>query len=357
MVTAERITSLKGRVSEIEYDDLLYLVQSGWPENLYWEFKSRGPHPPLDRLEQTEKTSLGEILSGFANSDGGIVIYGIRSRRDGVVDRAADLQPIKDIDRFADLIVTSADGLVSPLIPQIQYAKIRVPGQFDDGFFCVQVPRSERRPHMSLASGHHKYFYRRSDGFHPMAHFQIEDAFSRRLTPEIEPFVLNGADWNITNERSGEAGAFAISASRTIGVGATNVSNISAEHVSLDVWCESGTRRPNIQASSGYAFVHYSDKSAFLTPVGTTIVNPGQSLPIFNFSINIRRDDENSRWEWNGPFGPFDPEEGLALDLRYGAKNTPVQEHKIYISIESELEGLARVLAERYLVVAQPSPG
>ncbi len=149
-------------------------------EHLYLEFKEIS-NP--DFSNKDDKKNLAKVISGFANSDGGIVIWGIKAKKnDQGIDCAQALMPIDNVSLLVSRLNSLTSDFASPLVDGIRHEKLDV-GQ-DRGFVKTLIPVSLSGPHMAKA-GENRYYKRNGDSFQQMEHFDIADMFGRRLKPQL----------------------------------------------------------------------------------------------------------------------------------------------------------------------------
>ena len=149
-------------------------------ENLYLDFKLIGE---AAMSSANDKRNLARALSGFANSSGGLIVWGVDARKnsDGVDCAVA----LKEIDRVAMLLarLNSLTGdAVDPIVPGVRHRSIVTAG--GKGFGVTLVPESDSGPHMAKL-GEDRYFKRSGDSFYKMEHFDIADMFARRRKPKL----------------------------------------------------------------------------------------------------------------------------------------------------------------------------
>jgi hypothetical protein len=177
----------------------LALCSSSVAEGLRLEFKLK-ENPNTADLSKIDKRAIAEAVSSFANSDGGTLIYGIRSERTGGLDVAAELVPIANVDQFLKNLELVCGLNISP---ELRLASARViyatPGSAD-GFLICEVPRSDRRPHMSTAQGVHSYFRRSFEGSALMTPSEIRDQILAVRDAILEPVVVYGAGGSFSNQ-------------------------------------------------------------------------------------------------------------------------------------------------------------
>lgn len=161
------------------------MLEANTAEGVDLEFKEKSE---LERpgFNKPDKQTLGRTLSAFANSAGGLLIFGAAARKnaDGV-DCLSELKPIPDIARLG----TEASALLAQyLMPRHDGVRhLAVPSGRGDGsgYLAIHVERSDRRPHQSKAPDDGRYYKRAGDSTFAMEHYDIEDAFSRTHSPII----------------------------------------------------------------------------------------------------------------------------------------------------------------------------
>ena len=83
--------------------------------------------------------------------------------------------------------------MISPQHPQVSVEAIADDADPSSGYLVIDVPPSDRRPHMSLKE--HRYFRRGSDGTRLLEHGEIRDLMfaPREATMDIECHIRTGA--------------------------------------------------------------------------------------------------------------------------------------------------------------------
>lgn len=144
-------------------------------ESLRLEFK-RKKDPSRPDLEKEDKEHISKALSGFGNSEGGILIFGIDQRKNKV-------SPIKNVDEFVSRIDQFLPFAVSYDIDGVEIKRIFKKASKKDGYVKIFIPMSNKTPHM--AQDNH-YYKRSNTKFIPMEHFDIADMFGKRQRPNLE---------------------------------------------------------------------------------------------------------------------------------------------------------------------------
>jgi hypothetical protein len=104
------------------------------------------------------KSIWSEYLGAFANSDGGILIWGINAPK----RNAQNLSLAPDAEGFADWLREQQVNATDPPIQGVRIEAICEPGA-NEGFVVCCIPRSTLAPHRSIWSPG-RFFYRADDG-------------------------------------------------------------------------------------------------------------------------------------------------------------------------------------------------
>lgn len=157
------------------------LVDNNEEEGLYLEFKTVN-FPDISG-QNFDKKNLSKCLSGFSNSDGGIIIWGIYAKQNNKnVDAASDLKPIKELSRFSNWIKKNEGTSITPAAEGVLHKKIEI--NPDEGFLVSLVPASKNAPHMANFADKH-YYKRSADNFYQCEHYDLMDIINRKSSPEL----------------------------------------------------------------------------------------------------------------------------------------------------------------------------
>jgi len=162
------------------------MIQSRQEEYLHLDFKTI---TKPDLSEKSDRQNYAKALSGFANSDGGLIIWGVEaSKNDRNIDCARGIKPITDAKLFLSRLNSLCGDSVSPIVEGIQNKLIELSCGSDNGIVATLIPPSDSGPHMAK-SGEDRYYKRSGDSFYKMEHFDIEDMFGRRKKPKLELYT------------------------------------------------------------------------------------------------------------------------------------------------------------------------
>lgn len=143
-------------------------------EDLHLDFKN----VQTAALTRDDRKTFSVALSGFANSDGGIIIWGVDARPNAQgVDCASALNEINNARQCLTRLNDLTGQLVSPIVDGVAHRAILSVG--DAGFCASLVPPSDRGPHMA-GGGEDRYYKRSGSSFYRLEHFDVADMFGRR---------------------------------------------------------------------------------------------------------------------------------------------------------------------------------
>lgn len=151
-------------------------------ERFHVEFKEKSDRRGA-KLSDDDKKNLAKAISGFANSGGGVLIWGIENS-------TIAPKPITDIQKLVAALLSLAPQTIEPVVPGIDGDWIPADtGNPSEGFGILYVPESSLPPHRVLlkydgVKDH--YFVRSGESFVIASHIHLEDMFGRRPHPELK---------------------------------------------------------------------------------------------------------------------------------------------------------------------------
>lgn len=160
------------------------LVADQTPESDFLEFKAGRI------LEKDIKKYWSQALSGFANTEGGVLIFGVRTDRIDVgsgrpIDAAADIDLVPNPAPLAQLLKDNyLHATVDPVLG-VEYLPIE--DQPDGGGFAVcLVPEGSHKPYRAELDASKNYFQRAGDSFVIINHSLLRTLFYPRNAPQFE---------------------------------------------------------------------------------------------------------------------------------------------------------------------------
>ncbi len=166
--------------NNLKINDIKDYVSNMQEENLNLDFKTINK-PNLSNKD--DKKNLAKSISGFANSNGGMIIWGINARKDDQgIDCACSFEPIDNLKLFISRLNELTSRATYPLIDSVMH--IPIEENENIGYVKTFVPECDSGPIMAKL-GEDRYYKRSGDTFYRMEHFDIADMFGRRKKPNL----------------------------------------------------------------------------------------------------------------------------------------------------------------------------
>jgi hypothetical protein len=169
-------------MSEWTKQRLDQMIADGVEENLSLDYKG------ADSLARTDgkKTDVTKDVSSFANSSGGVLIYGIAEFDDKQHEhRPERLDPVKraDISReWLDQVIQS----IQPRIEGVVIHPVTISEADNTVCYVVEVPQS----HTAHMARDHRYHKRQNFTTTPMDDYEVRDVMNRRKDPTLKASIF-----------------------------------------------------------------------------------------------------------------------------------------------------------------------
>lgn len=151
-------------------------------ERVHYDFKIKRDRRKHN-LDDDDRKNIAKAVSGFANTSGGILIWGIE-------DKTLKRKPIKN-ELFLSNCLELANSCTDPILPGIDGIWIPSAESIDIGYAIIYIPESQLPPHRVVLNDRgkekikDKYYMRSADSFFVAGHTQLEDMFGRRPRPTL----------------------------------------------------------------------------------------------------------------------------------------------------------------------------
>ncbi len=167
----------------LSVNDLEEYINNNQEENLNLDFKTINRS---DLSHSDDKKNFAKALSGFGNSSGGIIIWGIEAKKNAdKIDCATSKKEIENLQLFLSKLNEFTGVAVAPIVDGVKHRGI--PTTESKGFAITLIPESLSGPHMAKFR-EDRYYKRSGDSFYKMEHFDIEDMFGRRKKPLLDVY-------------------------------------------------------------------------------------------------------------------------------------------------------------------------
>lgn len=176
-------SDLKSWFKSLTLADITGFATDGREEDLHLDFKL--VNDP-DLKNRDDRRNFAKAVSGFANSDGGLIVWGVDCRKnsDGV-DCASSAPGVENPSRFHSRLTEFTASAANPSVSGVEHRSLPDSNGADHGFAVTYVPASDGGPHMAKM-GEDRYYRRSGASFLKMEHFEIADMFGRRPHPKLD---------------------------------------------------------------------------------------------------------------------------------------------------------------------------
>jgi len=181
---------MKPLTETFDQADIDAILANKAEESPYLEFKRADSYTKVDiagKVGDDAKHEISRDVSAFANSDGGILIYGI-AEANHVADSLSPIDGnIFTKERLEQLI---ADKIKRSIIFYID--SIRYSGNFSQSIYVVRIPRSSSSPHQASDG---KFYKRGNFRKEVMREWEIRDSYNRPTKTELkilDPIIKGG---------------------------------------------------------------------------------------------------------------------------------------------------------------------
>lgn len=158
----------------IQFQDIERLVNNKIPESKTLDYKKE-----INIEKGDERKEFLYDVASFANSDGGVIIYGVSETKDinnqntGIPDELCGLT----ISNFDKLIQKIEDLIMSSIEPNIPNLLIRHLSNGNKNLLFISIPKPIGLPRMVTYNGSNKFYKRRNTGKYLPDVFELNQLF------------------------------------------------------------------------------------------------------------------------------------------------------------------------------------
>jgi Putative DNA-binding domain len=167
--------------------EVLSMIQAEETEELFLDYKQSSTQLPARRLSDDDKKNLAKAIAGFANSEGGVIVWGVDCRTGPNGDVPKGPVPITDPKALKTLFDSIMGGLTLPAHSGVENIAL-IKDQASDGFVVTHVPAGLHVPYQTLTP-RQEYFIRAGSSFVPTPHGVLAGLFGRAPQPNVIPVV------------------------------------------------------------------------------------------------------------------------------------------------------------------------
>jgi hypothetical protein len=180
------------------------LVNSTPPtvETDWLDFKTEDTDP--SRRDRKSRRDWSEALGGFANNQGGVLIWGIDARKtqtpEGMIDAARAEKPVASPLQVRSKLVEWHRGATDPPHSNVDVRAFPLPEDAARGFVVCYVPEGPFKPYRS-EQAEQQYYLRAGDSTHVMSRSILASLFHPR--PRALFRVRGKFAWQLLTRQSG----------------------------------------------------------------------------------------------------------------------------------------------------------
>ena len=147
-------------------------------EELFLEFKRSADNGSSSKLNDKDREHLAKAISGFGNSEGGVIVWGIDCSKDkDHADVARSKCPIQNVKRFVSWLEGIVSSCTVPPHAKVQHHDVIIDGKTGNGFVVTLIPKSNHAPHQVVVYGKYHYYIRAGSNFVPTPHAVLAGMF------------------------------------------------------------------------------------------------------------------------------------------------------------------------------------
>lgn len=159
-------------------------------EELFLDFKradSLGKNG--SSLHKDDRRNLAKCISGFGNSEGGVVVWGVEcSRSVEIGDVAKAKVKVQNVHRFLSWLENAISGCTIPSHNRVRNHIVSA-DENGDGFVATYIPKSEMAPLMTTIGN--TFYIRSGSNNVPAPYSVLAGMFGRRPQAEIDLLVTD----------------------------------------------------------------------------------------------------------------------------------------------------------------------
>lgn len=162
---------------------LAYIFENKPAEHEWLDYKQCPMKSATDFDQDDLKKKWAEYLSAFANTEGGLFIWGIQGTGN---DTPGKVVPVQSLDGLQAILTKQIHQANDPPVQGVQYLQIETDGK-DKGVLVCFVPLSPYRPHRKEYPALEKcYYYRAGESCKVIPHTMLQQMFYPYAKVDLE---------------------------------------------------------------------------------------------------------------------------------------------------------------------------
>lgn len=157
------------------------LISLGEQESFYVDFKEVATGDADNKLSDSDRKNYAKAISGFSNTSGGLLIWGIKESGDKFAKNK-----INNPDNFVKILNNEVSLLTLPSRQEVNSFVVK--DDSDNGFVVTEVPKYYFSPVQvitKIKEIQYKYYIRSGSSFVPANHDILSGLYNRQRSSEI----------------------------------------------------------------------------------------------------------------------------------------------------------------------------
>jgi predicted HTH transcriptional regulator len=258
---------------EYTTEDILSLIDNEVEESIYLDFKESGA---LEKSDGKRK-EISKDVAAFANSDGGILIYGIKEAN----HIAHSLSFVNGNEYTKEWLEQIINSTIQRHIPDLKIFPIRFENSIEKSIYIVKVPKSIEAPHISKD----RRFYKRYN-FESVAmeEYEIRQLYGRRIKSKL---IIG--DYQIYKTKSDYENRVNLRFEASV----INEGEIPESSYKLNVYFNNFNEHLKItwnQIQVNYDYTTFDNNRVKISAVSQTPIYPSEEVNVIRFTIEFEKD-------------------------------------------------------------------
>jgi hypothetical protein len=252
---------------------LLSIIENEVEESINIDFKAGDALSKID----AKKKEISKDVSAFANSNGGIIIYGLNE-----INHKADSFSFIDGNEFTkEWLEQIISSTIQRNIPDLKIFPIRHNGKIEETVYVVQIPESTEAPHICKD----KKFYKRYN-FESVAmeEYEVRNLYGRKIKSKL---ALRGYNISFLEKNGFDKYVFYCSS------GISNVGELEVSNYKINVYFTkinlqklnfNWDQRPD---TANYSYTAINNERIKISNFGNSHIFPNEVIDLIRFKFEI----------------------------------------------------------------------
>lgn len=261
------------------FEDIESLINNDVEESIYLDFKDA---KSLDKSD-TKKKEISKDVASFANSDGGIIIYGIKEEN----HKASSVSFIDGNEYTKEWLEQIINSSIQRRIQNLLVIPIRKDDNISQSIYIVKIPKSFDAPHINKDKRFYKRFNFESV---PMEEYEIRQSYGQKIKSEllIDRFIMNQIDKDDYDDIK-----------FLCEVDISNAGDVVDMNYKINVYFINlkGNARVNWDKTYSYDYTRLKSGRLKLSAYNTTPIYSNETVTAARFELLIQKKDYDTAFE------------------------------------------------------------